>query len=63
MTEVAAKKGVKLLLLQIPREAMEQQAAAERDVRFFPLAYLDAEIEQTGNLTCARRAQELCDFG
>ena len=51
MTEVAAKKGVKLVLLQIPREAMEQQAAAEHDVRFFPLAYLDAEIEQTGNLS------------
>jgi len=39
------------LLLQIPREAMEQQAAEKGDVRFFPLAYLEAEIKQPGNLT------------
>ena len=37
-------KDVKLLLLQIPREAMEQQAAAKGDVHFFELAYLEAEI-------------------
>jgi adenine-specific DNA-methyltransferase len=47
--ERARKKGVKLLLLQIPREVMEQ--AASRDVRFFPLAYLRAEIEQPDHLT------------
>jgi DNA modification methylase len=46
MVEAAKKKGVKLLLLQIPREVMEQQAAAKGDVRFFELAYLEAEIEQ-----------------
>jgi adenine-specific DNA-methyltransferase len=51
MAEAAAKKGVELLLLQIPREAMEQQAAAGRDIRFFPLAYLDADVEQAGNLS------------
>lgn len=46
MVEAAKKKGVKLLLLQIPREVMEQQAAAKGDVRFFELAYLEAEIKQ-----------------
>ena len=51
MVEVAKKKGVKLLLLQIPREVMEQQAAAKGDVRFFELAYLEAMIEQSKKLT------------
>jgi len=51
MVEAAKKKGVKLLLLQIPREVMEQQAAAKGDVRFFELAYLEAEIEQPKKLT------------
>jgi len=51
MVEVAKKKGVKLLLLQIPREVMEQQAAAKGDVRFFELAYLEAEIKQPKKLT------------
>jgi len=51
MVEAAKKKGVKLLLLQIPREVMEQQAAAKGDVRFFELAYLEAEIEQPKRLT------------
>ena len=51
MVEGAKKKGVKLLLLQIPREVMEQQAAAKGDVRFFELAYLEAAIEQPKKLT------------
>ena len=51
MVEAAKKKGVKLLLLQIPREVMEQQAAAKGDVRFFELAYLGAEVKQTKRLT------------
>lgn len=50
MVEAAKKKGVKLLLLQIPREVMEQQAAAKGDVRFFELAYLEAEIKQPKKL-------------
>lgn len=45
MVEASKKKGVKLLLLQIPREVMEQQAAAKGDVRFFELAYLEAKVE------------------
>jgi len=51
MVEAAKKKGVKLLLLQIPREVMEQQAAAKGDVRFFELAYLEGEIRQPKKLT------------
>jgi len=51
MHEAAKKKGVKLLLLQIPREVMEEQAAAKGDVRFFELAYLEAEIKQPKKLT------------
>ena len=51
MVEAAKKKSVKLLLLQIPREVMEQQAAAKGDVRFFELAYLEAEIKQSKKLT------------
>ena len=50
MVEAAKKKGVRLLLLQIPREVMEQQAAAKGDVRFFELAYLEAEIKQPKKL-------------
>ena len=51
MVEAAKKKGVKLLLLIIPREVMEQQAAAKGDVPFFELAYLEAEIKQPKKLT------------
>lgn len=51
MVEAARRKGVKLLLLQIPREVMEQQAAAKGDVRFFELAYLEAEIKRPKKLT------------
>ena len=51
MQEVAKTEDVKLLLLQIPREVMEQQAAAKGDVRFFELAYLEAEIKQKKKLT------------
>jgi adenine-specific DNA-methyltransferase len=51
MVEAAKKKGVKLLLLIIPREVMEQPAAARGDVRFFELAYLEAEIKQPRKLT------------
>jgi adenine-specific DNA-methyltransferase len=51
LTETAGNKGVRLLLLQIPREVMEPQATQQADVRFFPLAYMEAEIEHPGDLT------------
>jgi hypothetical protein len=51
VVESARKKGVQLRLLQIPREAMEQEAKGNGNLRFFPLAYLEAEIKQPGDLT------------
>jgi len=47
ITDVAKHRGVNLVLRQIPREVMEQQAAAKGDVEFFELAYLDVEIKAT----------------
>ena len=32
--------------MRIPQEVMEPQAIAKGDIRFCPLAYLEAEIEQ-----------------
>jgi hypothetical protein len=58
IVESARRKGVKLLLLQIPREVMEQEVAGS-GVRFFPLAYLEAEIKQADDLTMQVR---LTDF-
>ena len=46
VVQEAKNRGVKLLLLQIPREVMEQQAADKGDVRFFELAYLEAAIRK-----------------
>ena len=47
----AKKKGVKLLLLQIPREVMEQQAVDKGDIQFFELAYLKAVVEISQGFT------------
>ena len=47
----ARKRGVRLILWQIPREVMEQQATDEGDVCFFELAYLDAAIRKPRRLT------------
>lgn len=44
MHEIARSKGVKLVLLQIPREVMEMQVTSSEDVHFFELAYLEAEM-------------------
>jgi adenine-specific DNA-methyltransferase len=51
LVESARQKGVKLLLLQIPRELMEQDAAGNGNLRFFSRAYLEAEIKQPDHLT------------
>ena len=51
MHQAAKAKGVKLVLLQIPREVMEQQATDTGDVRFFELAYLEAKIEEPAKRT------------
>jgi len=50
MVAEAKKQGVKLLLLQIPREVMEQQAVDKGDIQFFELAYLEVEIGRAGKL-------------
>ena len=51
MVDAAEKKAVKLRLLQIPREVMEQQAASKGDVRFFEPAYLNAAVNQMEDLS------------
>ena len=51
MHDEARVRGVKLILLQIPREVMEQQAVDKDDVRFFELAYLEAVIGMPKKLT------------
>ncbi len=51
MIPEAKKRGVKLLLLQIPREVMEQQAVDKGDIQFFELAYLDVDIQTAWELT------------
>lgn len=46
MVEEAKRRGLKLLLLNIPREVMEQQAVDKGDIRFFEVAHLEVEIKQ-----------------
>jgi hypothetical protein len=45
MIEDAKRRGVKLVLLTIPREVMEQQAVDKGDIQFFELAYLEVDIK------------------
>jgi adenine-specific DNA-methyltransferase len=40
------RAGVKLRLLQIPRECMDQRAVVAGEVQFYELAYLEVESEQ-----------------
>ena len=47
----AQNKSVRLSLLQIPREVMEQQATDKSDVRFFELAYLETIVEMPEELS------------
>lgn len=51
MASEAKRRGVRLLLLQIPREVMEQQAVDKGDIRFFELAYLQLEVTRPKPLT------------
>ena len=56
ITGRAKQMGVKLVLRQIPREIMESEAARKSQVKFFELAYLEAEISVTkkkGEYACA----------
>ena len=43
--DIAKLRGVRLRLLNIPREVMEGQVADKGDVEFFELAYLKATVE------------------
>jgi adenine-specific DNA-methyltransferase len=45
--EEAAKQGVKLLPLNIPREVMDKRAVDAGDVQFFELAYLETDLKNT----------------
>ena len=46
MHQHARQKGVRLRLLRIPHEVMEERAAALGDVEFHELAYLDASVDR-----------------
>lgn len=59
MHETARQKGVKLVLLQIPREVMEEQAVEKGDIKFFELAYFEAKIHKPKERTIQ---VELKDF-
>lgn len=59
MPKASEGRGVKLVLFQIPREVMEQQAVDKGDIQFFELAYLSVGIKKSEG----RKAQvELKDF-
>jgi len=47
ISDEAKRRGINLVLRQIPREVMEQQAVAKGDIDFFELAYLDVEVKPT----------------
>ena len=58
MHDSAKARGVKLLLLQIPREVMEQQVSDENDVQFFELAFLEAAVDTPEKLTAQVRLKD-----
>ncbi|MBN1136745.1 MAG: site-specific DNA-methyltransferase [Anaerolineae bacterium] len=45
MVDEAKGQGIRLLLLNIPREVMEQQAVDKGDIHFYELAYLEVDIQ------------------
>lgn len=45
MVDEARGQGIKLLMLTIPREVMEQQAVQKGDIHFYELAYLETNIQ------------------
>ena len=51
MVNAAKQQDIKLLLLQIPREVMEQQAVDKGDIQFFELAYLELTVGTPKKLT------------
>lgn len=59
IVQEAKRRGIKLLLLNIPREVMEQQAVDKGDVKFFELAHLEVRIDKSEG---RKVAVELSDF-
>jgi len=45
----AAKAGIKLTLLSIPREAMDKRAVDAGDIQFFELAFLETEVKKSAH--------------
>ena len=43
----ASKAGIKLSLLNIPREAMDKRAVDSGEIQFFELAYLETEVKNS----------------
>lgn len=52
--KLAKSKGVRLKLLQIPREVMDRRVAETGDVRFFELDYVEMDIEKKGMAASVR---------
>ena len=49
IVQEAKRRGVKLLLVTIPREVMEQQAVEKGDIQFFEVAHLEVDIKKDKN--------------
>lgn len=59
IVQEAQRRDVKLLLLTIPREVMEEQAVEKGDVRFFELAHVEVSLKKASE----RKLQvKLTDF-
>jgi DNA modification methylase len=59
IVQEAKRRGIKLLLLNIPREVMEQQAVDKGDIRFFELAHVKIDIKKSEE---RKLTVELTDF-
>jgi adenine-specific DNA-methyltransferase len=46
IVQEAKRRGVKVLLLNIPREVMEKQAVDKGDIHFFEVAHLEVDIKK-----------------
>jgi len=46
IVQEAKRRGVKVLLLNIPREVMEEQAVVKGDIHFFEVAHLEVEVKK-----------------
>ncbi len=46
IVQEAKRRGIKLLLVTIPREVMEQQAVDKGDIQFFEVAHMEIDIKK-----------------